>query len=103
MKTGRPRKAELNQVVNLFGSFGVVVDYDPDREWGKYRVVRTDPIGRFAYGMPIWVHSTEFEAMPTFSKRPGITYRANRKLEPHRECECQCCPHIRGFADEPVE
>ena len=100
-----PRKAQVNDVVTFFDEpvgrmmFGVVVDYRTKVKWGRYRVVRTDKIGRNGRGEAIWVDSTMLHSLNKQSKRPGIVYRANQRLG-ERGCACQCCHHVKGFESE---
>lgn len=93
-----PVKAPLDSIVKYQHGYAVVVDYKTDG-W-RYRIIRTDPQGRNPYGMPLWVGSTAIYNTGRKSKRPGIIYRKNQKLG-NRGCGCECCPHVKGFADEP--
>jgi hypothetical protein len=102
---GRPHKARLNEVVTFRGDWGVVVAYRDKPLWRRYLVVRTDSLGRAPYGPAIPLSSVELTPTGRTAKTAGINYRKNLGLggEKTRECNCQCCPHIRGFAREPEE
>lgn len=106
MTKGRPRKAQINDVV-VFDKvmFGVVVEYRDTHKWDRYHVIRTDKIGRNPYGDAIWLDSTEITATGKTGKRPGIVYRGNDRLggDQIRGCRCNCCVHVRGVEDEPEE
>ncbi len=103
---GRPRKARINDVVTFdHCTYGVVIEYRDTHKWDRYRVIRTDPLGRHAYGKAIYLDSTVIVPMGKTSKRPGIVYRHNQRLggDEVRGCACNCCHHVKGVEDEPEE
>jgi len=102
---GRPRKAQINDVITWNDTYGVVIEYRDEHKWDRYHVIRTDPLGRNPYGRAIWLDSTEFKATGKTSRRPGIVYRHNQRLggDEVRGCACNCCEHVRGHEAEPDE
>ncbi len=107
MTKGRPRKAQINDVVlmeqRVIGA--VMIEYRPEPSWDRYRVIRTDPVGRYPFGKAIWIDSTDFTRTGITSKRPGIVYRHNQRLggDEVRGCACNCCHHVAGIEAEPKE
>jgi hypothetical protein len=101
----RHRKAGLNAIVILPDEivYAVVIGYRDDVAWGRYLMQRTDALGRTPRGPAFWVDSPSFEITGRTSRPPGRIHRANEKLGPPemRGCDCNCCVHIRGVADEP--
>ncbi len=109
---GRPRKAQVNEVVNVWRKetqehpwYGVVVDYRIDVKWGRYGVIHTDALGRNPKGPIVWTDATDLTPLAITSKRPGIVYRHNERLggDDVRGCRCNCCHHVRGTESEPTE
>ena len=103
------RKAQLNEVIwfnpHYEGRrYGVVVEYRSSG-WDRYRVIRTDPIGRNPHGPAIWIDATRIISAERSSKRPGIVLRHNERLEEiePRGCFCNCCHHVAGFEAEPSD
>ena len=100
---GRPRKAQVNDVVSFGNYYGVVVEYRDDVKWDRYHVIRTtDAMGRNPHGPAIWLDSTVITGTGNTSKRPGIVYRHNQR-ELDRQCTCNCCHHVKGVESEPQE
>lgn len=103
---GRPRKAQINEVVKLPGfRYGTIVDYRSDVASWRYLIVESDGLGKNPRGAAVWYDSTEFETLGRKSKRPGIKYRQNKRAGTveERGCACQCCPHVAGFEVEPED
>ncbi len=111
MTKGRPRKAQINDVIVFQArrssgvEYGVVIEYRDEHKWDRYHVIRTDPIGRNPYGKAIWLDSTEIGATGRQSIRPGVVYRGNARLggDEVRGCSSNCCVHVRGVEDEPED
>ncbi len=108
---GRPRKAQINDVVSFVSSdewgirYGVVVEYRDNVKWNRYHVIRTDPQGARPYGQAIWLDSVVILATGRTAKRPGVVFRHNQRLGGNevRGCSCNCCHHVAGIEAEPKE
>ena len=104
------RKAQLNEVVWWtdksgrwsYRQYGVVIEYNRRQRWDRYRVIRTDPIGRNPYGPSIGMDATLFTPTGIMSIRPGVVWRHNQR-EIERGCVCNCCHHVKGTESEPSD
>ena len=97
----RARKAETDTVVILPSrtQYATVVDYRPSDHVSQYLYVWSTSIGQHIGGIH-WAPSWQVTPTGIHAPHRGRVVRANAKLG-DRGCSCQCCPHVRGFEDEP--
>jgi len=111
MPRGRPRKADINDVVlyqpngDIPVRYGVIVDYRDDVKWGRYRIVPSDALGRQHHGRATWIDSVDLDPVGRRGHTAAVAYRNNIRLggDEVRGCTCQCCPHVKGVEGEPKE
>lgn len=100
---GRPKKAQVNDVVLIRApKYGVVVAHNLESN-PPYFIIETDALGRNPRGAAVQYEATDFTSTGRTSKRPGRIHRANMRLGPPemRGCASHCCVHVAGIEPEP--
>ena len=96
---GRPRKAQINDIVDLNdGGHGVIVAYRNTVKSNRYAVVDSDWKGG-RRGFLRWLEPSEFVPTGRQSVVAGRIYRKNL-AEVDRGCGSHCCVHVMGVDDD---